>query len=97
VAEEILEKLDHCKTIYISFDVDSMDPEQVSHGTGTPVPGGFYSEEAALLVSELFKSNKIGCFEVTEINPTLDNKGNRMAATAFHILNLVVEKMEEGA
>jgi arginase len=27
------------------------------------------------------------CLEITEINPLLDNKGNKMAETAFQILS----------
>ena len=32
---------------YLSFDVDSMDCDLVSHGTGTPVPNGLSPDEAS--------------------------------------------------
>ena len=36
---------------------------------------------------ELFISTgKVVCLEVAEINPLLDNKGNKMAETAFDVL-----------
>ena len=77
VAVEALHALDNCDIIYVSFDVDSMDPE-ISKGTGTPVPGGFTEREAGSLIAYLMRSRKICCLEVVEINPTFDRE-NRMA------------------
>ena len=97
-AKEALEKLDNCDMIYLSFDVDSMDSDKVSRGTGTPVPNGFLPEEAQSLIAEIIKSRKVVCFELVEVNPTLDNKGNMMAETAFKILNetaVLIEQMNE--
>ena len=42
---------------YISFDVDSMDCDEVSYGTGTPVPTGFYAEEI-IRIFDLFLASK---------------------------------------
>lgn len=84
IAVEALSALDSCDIIYISFDVDSMDPE-ISKGTGTPVPGGLTEKEAGSLIYYLMRSRKICCFEIVEINPTLD-KENLMAENAFEIL-----------
>jgi arginase len=84
IAAIILTALDACDLIYISFDVDSMDPE-ISKGTGTPVPGGLTEKEAGGLIYYLMRSRKICCFEIVEINPTLD-KENLMAENAFEIL-----------
>ena len=84
VGRDILIYLDHCDIIYISFDVDSMD-SSISKGTGTPVPGGINEREAGDLIIRLLQSEKICCFEMTEVNPTLD-KENLMAENAFEIL-----------
>jgi outer membrane protein OmpA-like peptidoglycan-associated protein len=43
--KEAIEKLNDCDHIYISFDVDSMDADSVSYGTGTPVPIGFFASD----------------------------------------------------
>lgn len=88
---EAMERLKRCDQVYISFDVDSMDPALISDGTGTPVPGGFSKEESLELITGLFKSLPIVCFEMVEINPTLDTKGNKMAEEAFDILTHVVD------
>ena len=94
IAQRALAQLEECDIIYITFDVDSMDPNLVSHGTGTPVPDGFSENEVTELLVELNKSPKICCFEVTEINPTLDEKTNTMADTAFRVLKKVTETIE---
>lgn len=94
IAEETLEYLNNCDLIYISFDVDSMDCDLISHGTGTPVPNGFSESEVTELLTGLARSPKLCCFEVTEINPTLDEKTNTMADTAFRVLDKVTAIIE---
>lgn len=86
--------LANCGIVYISFDVDSMDCDVVSRGTGTPVPGGFNPEEIKELLSQLIQALPVCCLEVAEINPLLDTKGNFMAETAFQLLESASRKME---
>ena len=84
IAIEALQALDHCDLIYVSFDVDSMD-SSISKGTGTPVANGLTEREAGNLIARLMTSDKVCCFEMVEVNPTLD-KENLMAENAFEIL-----------
>lgn len=86
--------LANCAIVYISFDVDSMDCDVVSHGTGTPVPGGFNPEEVKELLSQLIHTLPVCCLEVAEINPLLDTKGNFMAETAFTIVDEATQSLE---
>ena len=90
VVVEIVQKLDDCDLIYISFDVDSMDPLITSHGTGTPVENGLLPEEAEMIMKGLLASNKVCCVEFVEINPCLDEKKNEMAEVAFGIVEKLV-------
>ena len=92
LSRELLKYLSHCDRIYISFDVDSMDPT-VSRGTGTPVKGGINEREAADLILELLQNERTCCLEFTEINPTLDSE-NVMAETVFEILQKVARQVE---
>ena len=94
IAEETLNYLNKCDIIYISFDVDSMDPDLVSYGTGTPVKNGLSEQEANTLINSLLESKKVACLELVEINPCLDNKQNTMAETAFRILDSAVSVVE---
>lgn len=91
IAIEALNYLDHCDLIYVSFDVDSMD-SRISSGTGTPVPNGITEKEAGNLIYYIMRSKKICCFEMVEINPTLD-KENLMAENAFEILQKATNQL----
>ncbi|MFL0078130.1 arginase [Tenacibaculum maritimum] len=92
---EALDKLSDCDILYISFDVDAMDCDMISYGTGTPVPKGFDQEEITEIIKNLLESEKVVCVEFVEVNPLLDLKGNKMAETAFDILEEVTEKIKE--
>jgi arginase len=91
IAEKALAMLEHCDMIYVSFDVDSMD-SRISTGTGTPVPNGLTVDEAKTLNLELAKSPKVCCWEIVEVNPTLDTE-NRMAESAFEIVEATAKSI----
>lgn len=84
VVRAALRYLTECTDIYVSFDVDCLD-SSITKGTGTPVSNGLREREAEDLVSKFMQNRKICCFEITEVNPTLD-KENLMAEIAFNIL-----------
>jgi arginase len=84
IVRSVLRYLSDCTDIYISFDVDSLD-SSISKGTGTPVGNGLREREAEDLISKFMQNRKVCCFEITEVNPTLD-KENLMAEIAFNIL-----------
>jgi arginase len=84
IVRSALRFLNECTDIYVSFDVDCLD-SSISRGTGTPVHNGLREREAEDLVSKFMQNHKICCFEITEVNPTLD-KENLMAEIAFNIL-----------
>lgn len=84
IVRSVIRYLDDCSDIYVSFDVDSLD-STISKGTGTPVGNGLREREAEDLISKFMQNRKICCFEITEVNPTLD-KENLMAEIAFNIL-----------
>jgi arginase len=79
--------LEHCDLIYVSFDVDALDP-LVSNGTGTPVENGLYFYEAKELLNTLVVYDKTICLEISEICPILDNK-NSMGTIALNLLKSV--------
>jgi arginase len=84
IVRSVLRYLGDCTDIYISFDVDSLD-SSISKGTGTPVSNGLREREAEDLISKFLQNRKVCCFEITEVNPTLD-KENLMSEIAFNIL-----------
>jgi arginase len=91
VASQALEVLKDCNQLYISFDVDSLD-SSISVGTGTPVPNGLTVEEAIQLNAELIKDKRVCCWEIVEVNPTLDTE-NTMAEAAFEVLEITTKSL----
>ena len=57
--------------LYISFDVDGLDPA-FAPGTGTPVPGGLASWQALELIRGLGGLNLVG-MDVVEVSPPYDH------------------------
>lgn len=92
VGHEVLERLKDCDMIYVSFDVDSLDPK-FSRGTGTPVEIGLTVTQAQELCATLCQSPKVCCYEMVEINPMLDVK-NTMAKNAFRILEAATAALQ---
>lgn len=81
-----LKHLEPCDLIYVSFDVDSLDPS-VSVGTGTTSPEGLTFVEAEGVFKSFLKHPKLVAFEITEINPSLDADGNEMAKIVAALLH----------
>ncbi|MFJ7856071.1 agmatinase [Peribacillus frigoritolerans] len=69
--EAIKKKMAHLENIYITVDIDSLDPAYAP-GTGTPQFGGLESRELLDLLYGLFELPIIG-FDVVEVSPKLDN------------------------
>ncbi|HLI93559.1 MAG TPA: agmatinase family protein [Puia sp.] len=65
IAEEIVSKLP--EKVYVSFDIDGLDPRLCLY-TGTPVPGGFDTEQVFYLLRTMVRSGRkfIG-FDLDEI------------------------------
>ena len=74
--------------VYISFDVDGLDPK-LCPGTGTPVPGGLELEEAMALIRAVVRSDRqiIG-FDVCEVGDS-DWDGNVGARIVYKLCNLM--------
>ncbi len=89
IAEEIVSKLP--EKVYISFDVDGLDPKLCPH-TGTPVHGGFETEQLYYLFSKIIQSGKkiIG-FDLVETGVSeSDWDANVGARVLFKLCNLLV-------
>jgi len=91
IVRSVIRYLSDCTDIYVSFDVDSLD-SSISRGTGTPVSNGLKEREVEDLISKFMQNRKICCFEIAEVNPTLD-KENLMAEIAFNILQRSVNAL----
>lgn len=68
VMQEALEGPDY---LFISFDVDVLDPAYMP-GTGTPEPAGLTTREVFPLVRRLCAEKQVVGFEMVELNPLVD-------------------------
>lgn len=88
--EHIRDRVGDAK-LYVSFDVDFVDPAYAP-GTGTPEIGGFTSREAQVFVRSLRGLDIVGC-DVVEVYPQYDGPGqvtSLLAANiAYELLTLV--------
>jgi agmatinase len=70
--------------VYVTFDIDSVDPA-FAPGTGTPEVGGFTSFEAQELVRGLAPLHIVGC-DVVEVAPPFDGPGQITALLAANLM-----------
>ena len=73
--------------VYISYDIDSLDPA-FAPGTGTPEIGGLTTAQAMELIRGLNGLNIVGC-DMVEVSPPYDTSGN----TALTGANLMFEML----
>jgi guanidinobutyrase len=75
------------RPVYLSFDIDGLDPS-VAPGTGTPEPGGLVTSQGLEIIRGMYGLNLVGC-DLVEVSPSYDASGN----TALLAANLVFEML----
>ena len=60
------------ENLYITFDVDVLDPSQAP-GTGTPETGGLFYEETRQCLTALLSKSHLVAFDLVEVAPPYDN------------------------
>jgi agmatinase len=69
--EAVAQSLPVGSNLYITFDVDVLDPIQAP-GTGTPEVGGLYYEECRRCLTALVARANLVAFDVVEVAPPYD-------------------------
>jgi len=71
--EQIIEyfKYSNIKSLYVSIDIDVLDPS-IAPGTGYAIPGGYSYREMWKILREIAKSFNIVGFDLVEVAPNLD-------------------------
>src|SRR5688572_7681126 len=70
--------------LYVTFDIDSVDPA-FAPGTGTPEVGGLTSYEAQELVRGLAGLDVVGC-DIVEVAPQFDGPGQITSLLAANVM-----------
>ncbi|MBA2274899.1 MAG: agmatinase [Actinobacteria bacterium] len=81
VAERVLEEIPDDNNLFLSVDVDALDPA-FAPGTGTPEPGGMTSHELLSAVRKLVLVKGLAGMEVVEVSPPYDPAN--ITATVAH-------------
>src|SRR6188768_4351774 len=72
IDDAIAEALDGPDAVYISVDIDVIDPGSAP-GTGTPEPGGFLPRELLRAVRRIAGSVEIAGMDIVEVSPPYDH------------------------
>ena len=87
----IAEALDGPEVIFISYDIDSLDPA-FAPGTGTPEPGGFTTREIFPMIRRLCAETPVVGLELVEVAPGWD-PGYTTALNGLRIIQEAITGM----
>lgn len=94
VISTILNRIGTETPVYLSVDIDVLDPG-VAPGTGTPEPGGWTSRELIRILRGIEGLNVVGA-DVVEVSPAYDGVGEQTALAGaqvvYEILTSVVKR-----
>jgi agmatinase len=91
VADAIAEALDGPDCVYLSLDIDVIDPG-MAPGTGTPEPGGMLTREVLRAIRQIVSSVELCGMDIVEVSPPYDHAettamiANRAALEAISAL-----------
>jgi agmatinase len=72
IAEEVLEKLGGVRSVYVTIDIDGLDPAYAP-GTGYTEPGGPSTRDLLELVRPICRELPVRAMDVVEVAPPLDH------------------------
>lgn len=81
VTERVLDEVSDARAVFLSVDVDVLDPA-FAPGTGTPEPGGMATRELLRSVRRIALAMDLAGLEVVEVAPPYDHSG--ITAMAAH-------------
>ncbi len=89
IADETLERLSGCDKIYLTFDIDVMDPAFVP-GTGADEPFGLLPFQCMAMLNKMY--DKVDAFDIAEVNPTFDTHGITTAVASRIMFECFINK-----
>jgi arginase len=78
--------------IYLSFDMDAMDPRHAP-GVGTPVPAGLTQREAYLACEMIAGTGKLLGLDIVEVNSVLDIQNQTAALAVEYVLSALGKRI----
>ena len=84
IAELIMQRMGTEVPVYLSVDIDVLDPG-LAPGTGTPEPGGWTSRELIQILRGIEELNVVGA-DVVEVAPSFDGRGEETSLAAAQVV-----------
>ncbi|KAJ6183589.1 arginase family-domain-containing protein [Penicillium mononematosum] len=91
IINQILGMLGTEQPVYLSVDIDVLDPA-FAPGTGTPEPGGWSSRELISILRGLEDLNLVGA-DVVEVSPPYQNRGEETSFAAAQVVYELLTSM----
>src|SRR6185437_11939961 len=88
IADAIAEALDGPDAIYLSLDIDVIDPGSAP-GTGTPEPGGMLTREVLRAVRQIVGRVTLAGMDVVEVSPPYDHAETTAMAANRAVLEAI--------
>ncbi|KAJ2896713.1 agmatinase [Zalerion maritima] len=96
VIESIMSRLGTEVPVYLSIDIDVIDPG-LAPATGTPEPGGWTSRELIRILRGVEGLNIVGA-DIVEVSPSYDGPGEATSLTAAQLAyELITSMVKRGA
>ena len=89
IADETLERLSGCDKIYLTFDIDVMDPAFVPC-PGADEPFGLLPFQCMVMLNKMY--DKVDAFDIAEVNPTFDTHGITTAVASRIMFECFINK-----
>jgi agmatinase len=102
-AEEVIDRaiaeaLDGPDAVYLSLDIDVIDPG-MAPGTGTPEPGGMLTREVLRAVRRICATVDIAAMDIVEVSPPYDHADVTSSAAhraALEAISALARKKQDG-
>jgi len=82
------------ENVYITFDLDALDPS-IMPSTGTPEPGGLFWYETLDFLKQVFKEKNVVGFDIMELCPNKNNKASDFLAAKLYYKMLSYKFVED--
>jgi len=82
--------------IYLSFDMDALDPRHAP-GVGTPVAAGLTQREGHVAVEPIGETGRLVGMDIVEVNPILDVQNQTASLAVEYVLSALGKRIWEDA
>ncbi len=84
----VLDAMPKMNNVYVSIDIDGLDPS-IAPGTGSPTVDGLLYHEVRALLQGVARKGKVVGFDVVEVNPMVDLHGQTSLLTTTMIVEFL--------